>query len=160
VSGWGFHDYAGAVLVAGFILIGLSSLLRRPQSGRSWWSKDRFYGAAMIFVGLEHVGDPGRFMDSPLLNIVIGGAVVALGLWMLLVDPLLQAHRQREQAAELSSLAAHASAYSDSTYDAERRAIEARTPLPVATRERVVGGLLVLLFGGFFITLGLIGARQ
>jgi hypothetical protein len=159
MSGWGVHDYAGAALAALFLLTGLSSLLRRPQAGGSWWNMDRLYGAMMILIGLEHVRDPGRFTDSPVFNFGVGGLVLAFALWLLLIHPVFQRQRQREYEAGLAALTARSQAYSPPLYEAELHAMQAKAPVSTPVRDNVRVAAFLFLLGGFFLALGLIPAR-
>lgn len=159
MSGWGIHDWAGLAILALFIYLGVSTLLRPPQPGRSWWTIERFNGPVLIFIGVTNLRDPGHPTRNVWLMVPIGSLILAFAFWFLLIDPLSTARRQREHEAALASLAAHEATYSDVTLAAERRELEATAPVLTTPKERVRAAAIAALFGGALLALGLTAAR-
>ena len=160
MSGWGVYDWAGAALLALLVLMGLSGLLRRPQSGQSWWSWERLHSAVMIFIGITYLREPGRVMDSAVINVALGCVFLAIAFYFLFIAPRHEALRIQEHDAEVASLAAHAYTYSPQSYQAEVQAMAAQAPMRTTTRARVGTVAIFALVGGAFLALGIAGARQ
>lgn len=111
----------------------------------------RWLGYVLIGLGLFHIVIP-RFGSGPssLLLIVMGGFLLAAVLFGLLAGPWLAARRLRRYEAELARLAAASDTYSD-----ELRALHANPPLVFSRRWQLLHNLVIALFGGAFLALGL-----
>lgn len=120
----------------------------------------RWPGWVMIAFGLAHIVFPTRSGNDWRFMLVMGGMLLAGGLFFLLVWPSVEARRLRRHEAELAALEARVSDYSPETYAQELRALQANRPFVASPQRAWLSTGTFLLFGGTFLALGLIGARQ
>ena len=86
----------------------------------------------------------------PLLDIVMGGFLLAISLWDLLIRPRFDARRLRRYEADLTRLASGGDTHPD-----ELRAMLANPPLIMPLRRQLLFTAVFTLFGGAFLALGL-----
>jgi hypothetical protein len=120
----------------------------------------RWPGWLFIALGVAHIVLPSRSGQSWLITLVMGGFLLVCGLLGVLLTPRAQARRLRRHEAELAELEARASDYAPDTYAQELRALQANRPFVTSRQRQWFFTALFALFGGAFLTLGLIGARQ
>lgn len=126
--------------------------LRRPMPRWPAW--------VMIVIGLQHIVFPFRSGGDSVFMLVMGGMLLVGGLLTALLAPRAQARRLRRHEAELAQLEARVSDYAPDTYAQELRALQANRPFVASPQRQWFATALFILFGGAFLTLGLIGARR
>lgn len=84
MSGWDARQWANVILTGIYVLVGLALLLWRPKPGKSWWSWQRLFGAAIVILALVFL----FFGPGPTRGGLInhGIVMIGLGLWFLLGD--------------------------------------------------------------------------
>jgi hypothetical protein len=125
-----------------------TDLRRRPQAPR--WPAFVFIaiGVKNIILPSSHAGD-GPYM------IVMGGMLLAAGLFFLLIWPRIEARRLRRYEAELARCAAGSESYTD-----ELRALHANPPLVTSLPRQLVFTAFFTLFGGTMLALGLMDSNR
>jgi len=167
MSGWTTPDVANVAVGLFFVSMGVMNLLDPPELRASEAQLRHGDGGTdlrparvlrwpwvlFILMGVVYMIDtrtgPGH---NPFLLILMGVLLLAAFLWAVFVDPIFAARRQRHYEAKLAALAAESDSYTD-----ELRALHASQPVP--HKMRWPHTIVVTLFGGAFLALGLISTR-
>jgi len=81
MSVWDATQWANVILTGIYVLVGLALLLWRPKPGKSWWSWQRAFGAAVVVGALVFLFVGPGPTHGGLIN--HGIVMAAIGLWFL-----------------------------------------------------------------------------
>ena len=81
MSGWDAKTWVNVVLTGFYVLVGLALLLWPPEPGKSWWSWQRLFGAAVVIAALAMY----PILPNPTRGGLISNGIVwiGMGLWLL-----------------------------------------------------------------------------
>ena len=146
-STFGGYLYSGFMIATGLVNVFL------PVGSRTWndnlWGQ-RLAGALTMLVGLLYLIHPLGFMHEPGFLFAMGGFALLVALFVMVIEPRLQARALRRYEAELSRVALAANDRAESL-----RAFHANSPYFQHPLRRWLGGGILVIFGICSLTLGL-----
>jgi hypothetical protein len=151
VTGWTLAElsFPAFMFASGALIIIAPVEAREGQPPMSrWWGL-----VFMLLAGMNLLMRPSVMHERGYL-LAFAGLAFLVALYLLLIEPRLEARKLQRYEAELSRAALAADEYSESL-----RAFHANSPRSQTPRRRLLGAAVLFIFGGLWLVLGLATPR-